>query len=153
MRPTGYSPETIHNLVISEPMEVCTRSHELLRIEFQQTFHVEKRALIRWKVCTREYIYSVIDDKDMEILAFHWHPETTPDDPILFPHLHISEGAGRSLRQEIKDIHFRTDRVAFEDLALMLIEEFDVVPERSDANSILKANLKKFRDYRSWNFI
>lgn len=150
LRPSGQSPNTLHTLTIQEPIPIATKS-ELLYLSFQQSFHIEKKTLLnRFKVCTREYIYGLEGEKGEDILQFHWHPETTPTVP--FPHLHIRSGAGKQIRAEILKIHFRTDRVAFEDFALLLIDEFGVEPERTGARQILAANLKRFVDNRSWHY-
>ena len=64
--------------------------------------------------------------------------------------MHISDGAGRGLRDEITAMHFPTPRISFEEFALMLIEDFEVIPDRPDAIAVLKANLKKFNEHKSW---
>jgi hypothetical protein len=48
-------------------------------------------------------MYSVDTGDGEEIVAFHWHPEAIPDNPVPFPHLHISPGAGNGLRREVRD--------------------------------------------------
>jgi hypothetical protein len=120
-----------------------------LRLSFIQTFSIEKRVLIGgFKVKTRSYMYSVEDESYREVIAFHWHPETPGS--VRFPHLHICHGAGKEIRQDVRDVHFRTDRIAFEDFALMLIRDFRVVPERDDAIEVLSKNLKRFQDHKTW---
>ncbi|MFP5205366.1 MAG: hypothetical protein ACLGSH_08425 [Acidobacteriota bacterium] len=150
LRSSGQAPNTLLLLTIPEPLPLTTRS-EILYLTFQQSFQIEKKALLnRFKVCTREYIYGLEDESNQEILQFHWHPETTPD--VLFPHLHIKAGAGRSIRSEILKAHFRTDRIAFEEFALLLINGFGVIPDRKDAPEVLSSNLKRFVDHRSWHY-
>lgn len=150
LRPSGYTPDVLLTLVLPEPIPISTKS-EIFTLSFQQTFHIEKKALLnRFKVCTDEYIYGLTNDEDQEVLQFHWHPVTTPDIP--FPHLHIKPGAGRNIRIEILKAHFRTDRWAFEDFALLLIDNFGVVPDRKDAREVLESNLKRFVEHRSWHF-
>lgn len=150
LRPSAYTPDTL--LVVSLPLiEVLTKEREPLLVSFTQHFHVEKRVLIGWKVVTRAYLYS-LDDKDhQEILAFHWHPEMSAQRPTPFPHMHISEGAGKFIRREIRETHFRTDRIAFEHFGMTLLNEFRVEPSRPDAMQVLEANLKKFVDHRTWH--
>jgi len=147
---SGYEPDTLHVLTFGEPSaELLTRSHEILRLSFIQTFLIEKRVLIGgFKVKTRSYMYSIEDESYREVIAFHWHPETPG--AVRFPHLHICQGAGKEIRQDVRDVHFRTDRIAFEDFALMLIRDFRVVSERDDAIDVLEANLKKFQEHKSW---
>jgi hypothetical protein len=120
-----------------------------LHLSFIQTFSIVKPILLgRFKVRTRSYIYSLEDEAHAEILAFHWHPDTTLE--ITFPHLHICQGAGERIRQEIRDIHFPTGRIAFEEFGELLLKEFNVVPERRDADVILRHNLKRFKAHRTW---
>jgi hypothetical protein len=100
---------------------MLTRDHEILRLSFVQTFSIEKPLLGGYKVKTRSYFYAVEDENSAEIIAFHWHPETP--DTVPFPHLHICHGAGSKIRPDVRNVHFRTDRIAFEDFALMLIRD------------------------------
>jgi hypothetical protein len=79
-----------------------TSDGEVLYLSFLQHYTVE-RGVIGWKVCTRSYMYSVDTGDGEEIVAFHWHPEAIPDNPVPFPHLHISPGAGNGLRREVRD--------------------------------------------------
>jgi hypothetical protein len=128
-------------------MDVITTSNECLAISFTQQFEVTKSLLGGLKVTTLAYDYSIEDASGHEILAYHWHPD---DSRFKFPHLHIGHAAGTGLRGEIRKIHFRTGRMAFEDIALQLIREFGVVPDRDDAEQVLESNLEKFRNHRTW---
>jgi hypothetical protein len=98
-----------------------------------------------YKVTTRSYLYALEDEHYHEIIAFHWHP----DAEIKFPHLHIGHGAGLQIRQEIRNIHFVTARMAFEEFCQLLIKEFRVVPQRQDAAMVLDQNLEKFRQHKT----
>jgi hypothetical protein len=151
IRPSGYDPEILLAATFNQPnIELLTKHDEVLRLSFIHTFSVIKPLLLgSFKVRTRSYLYIIEDDAHREIVGFHWHPETTPEIP--FPHLHIYEGAGAAIRQEIRNIHFRTDQTAFEEFALMLVDYFDVVPERSDAAEVLRNNLRRFKEQRSWS--
>jgi hypothetical protein len=128
-------------------MDVKTTSNECLAISFTQQFEVTKSLLGGLKVTTLAYGYSIENISGHEILAYHWHPD---DSRFKFPHLHIGHAAGAGLRAEIRNIHFRTDRMAFEDFSLQLIREFGVVPDRDDAEQVLESNLEKFRNHRTW---
>lgn len=128
-------------------MDVISTSDEPLAISFTQQFEVTKSLLGGLKVTTLAYGYSIENASGHEILAYHWHPD---DSRFKFPHLHICHGAGTGLRAEIRNIHFRTDRVAFEDFGLQLIRDFGVVPDRKDAESVLESNLAKFAAHRTW---
>ena len=150
LRSDGYDADVIHTATVQSPVvELITKSHEILNLVFVQHFALEKRILIGWKVCTRSYYYAVEDEAGKEILAFHWHPDANPENRILYPHMHIGAGAGR-FRSEICEIHFPTPRIAFEEFGRMLIEDFGVDPERSDALQVLNQNLERFKTWKSW---
>jgi hypothetical protein len=150
LRPSGYDPDVLLQVTFSQPaVELLTQTDELLYLSFVQTFSIIKPLVLRrFKVRTRSYIYSLENEQRAEIFAYHWHPETTPE--IKYPHMHICQGAGEKIRQEIRNIHFRTDRIAFEEFCQLLIKEFAVVPERDDSEAILTKNLKKFADHKTW---
>ena len=149
IRPNGYEPDIIHIATFPSPtIEVMTSNQEILNLAFVQQFAVESR-IFGWKVCTRSYHYAIEDQWGKEIIAFHWHPHVNPDNPISYPHMHIGAGAG-SLRSEVREIHFPTPRIAFEEFGRMLIEDFGVEPERADALQVLNQNLEKFRRWKSW---
>jgi hypothetical protein len=148
VRSDGCEPDILHVATFSEPtLELITKRSEVLHLSFSQQFTIQKRPILGWKVCTESYSYAVDDENGQEILAFHWHPINHDID---YPHLHISNGAGRYLREEIRDIHFPTRRIAFEEFALMLIENFEIVPDKDDAVTVLNGTLAKFDKYKTW---
>ncbi len=151
LKPSSYDPDILLTTTFREPsVELITSNDEILRLSFIQTFSVVKPVLLgAFKVRTRSYIYILEDEAHREIFGFHWHPEETPEIP--FPHLHIYDGAGAQIRPEIRDIHFRTDRMAFEDFSLILLNNFQVVPERDDARKVLNESLARFKKHRTWS--
>jgi len=64
--------------------------------------------------------------------------------------MHLGYGAAERLRRELYDIHFPTSRIAFEEIGILLLDHFDIEPERPDAKDILKANLESFRKNKTW---
>src|SRR5258708_4805590 len=125
----GYTPNVVQVASIPQTdVELITSKGEMLSLSFVQGFVLENPAPKEWKVRTHSYMYSLDNAEGNEILGFHWHPDATPDNPIPYPHLHIGNGAGTQIRDEIRAIHFRTDRMAFEEFGLLLIQEFAVVP-------------------------
>lgn len=112
-----------------------------------------------WKAQTVAYYYSLEDADGDEIIAYHWHPDTTP--AIAHPHLHLKRGCikresgsdqGESqLRPEFAHAHLPTGRVALEDIILSLIRDFGVHPMRNDWHTILENNRSRFRAVRSWS--
>ncbi|HWZ01951.1 MAG TPA: hypothetical protein VNX17_12750 [Edaphobacter sp.] len=148
VRSDGYDPDVIHTVTFREPtVELITNSEEILALSFVQSFELDK-ALFGWKVCTRSYWYEIDDDQGREILAFHWHPNGSSSEDK--PHLHISDGAARNLRSEIRDMHFPTPRISFEEFALMLIEDFGVIPDKEDSIPTLNENLARFNGKKTW---
>jgi hypothetical protein len=148
LRPSAYETDVILAVTIPRTFaELITKSGEVLRLSFIQTFSVGKSPFFRrFKVTTQSYFYALENDAQHEIFAFHWHPESETK----FPHLHIGHGAGNQIRPEIRNIHFQTARVAFEEFCQILLKEFGVVPERSDAEKVLSHNLDKFKDRKTW---
>jgi hypothetical protein len=150
IRPSSYDPNVLLTATLSDiSVELMTDQEEILYLSFVQHFSIIEPAvrLFRYKVKTRAYYYGLENAAHKEILMFHWHPETTPENA--FPHFHIGSGAG-DFRPEIGDIHFPTSRIAFEEFCLLLINEFGVIPERSDAKIVLERNLSQFKKHRSW---
>lgn len=149
LRPSGYGPDQLHIVTISETtVKVRTQRNEILHFAISQGYSIVKRLLIGYKIQTRSYAYTLENEEHREILAYHWHPEETPAIP--FPHLHICSGAGDRVRQEILDIHFKTNRFAFEEFCQLMIKEFKIIPHRSDTDKVLAENLKKFQAHKSW---
>lgn len=84
-----------------------------------------------------------MEDQDhKEILAYHWHPETTETQ---FPHFHVRQGA-----DWLRSVHLPSGRIAFEEFCQLLIDEIGVTPERKDAKKVLEANLALFKKHKTW---
>lgn len=149
LRPSSYELNELAIVTISETtVRVRTRRDEVLHFALSQGYSIVKKLMIGHKIQTRSYFYTLENEEHREILAYHWHPEETPAVP--YPHLHICSQAGDHIRQEILDIHFRTDRFAFEEFCQLMIKEFGVVPTRPDTDAVLAESLKKFTDHKSW---
>jgi hypothetical protein len=79
------------------------------------------------RVTTLSYIYTIYDGQERRLLGYHYHPQGRGEARVPFPHLHVYEDisvAGRPLQK----LHLPTGRVALEDVVLLLIEGFEVVP-------------------------
>jgi hypothetical protein len=83
------------------------------------------------------YEYSLRDRDDVELLAWHWHPDSSFVTPT-FPHMHIS-AALRPARANgergvvpLDKLHLPTGQVSLGAFIRMLIEEFDVEPAAGD---------------------
>lgn len=48
-------------------------------------------------------------------------------------------------------MHIPTGRVAFEDVLLFLIRDFDVAPQSEGAQNAILESLRRFRGFRTWS--
>ncbi len=150
LRASGSEPGRLHNATLSDPgIELLTSAQEVLYLTFSQQFEVVGTLSGQWKVVTRLYDYALENEDGCQILGFHWHPDSLLS-PVSFPHMHVYQGAGYSIREDIRRAHFRTDRIAFEDFGALLIDAFHVLPEKANARQVLSANLQRFRANRTW---
>lgn len=151
--PRDYPVGQVLVATFSHPaVELLTEKDETLRLSFIQYFTIASglfSGITGHKVKTHSYYYAIENEYGHEILCFHCHPEG--DNPVMFPHLHLKFGAGDRLRSEFNDIHLRTARTSFEEVGLLLIDEFKVIPARDDAREILLGNWKKFEKYKTWD--
>lgn len=86
-----------------------------------------------WQAGTSAYWYSLHDERH-EILAYHWHPEQTPN--TTFPHLHLEAGSGVQ-RDELTRAHLPTGGVTLAAFLHMVIRDFGVEPRRNDWHAVL----------------
>jgi len=141
LRPSGYEPDVVLVLTFSDPsIEVITKTERVLYFSFAQNFSISRFH----RVSTEAYSYVLEDEHHNEIVAYHWNPRGE----FTEPHLHVGFAADQGLA--MRKVHFPTGRVAFEEFCLLLINEFQVEPERSDAIDTLKTNLRHFRMHKSW---
>jgi hypothetical protein len=148
-----YSP--VHVQTASLPnleLEIMTRFEEVMTMSVAHYYRIVLGENTLPKVRSVGYEYILGDHKGREILGFHWHPES-PNGPLHFPHMHIGEAAGAPIRNEFHAFHIPTPRMGFEDFALILLDDFAILPERPDAADVLRANLERFRQVRSWDTI
>jgi len=85
-----------------------------------------------WRVITAGWIYDLADSRDEPIVAFHWHPEGSGR--VTRPHIHAH---GQHDTVELHKLHFPTGRVSIDDVVRFLIDDLDVIPRRSDWESVL----------------
>ena len=81
-----------------------------------------------WYIRLAAYWYALRDERH-EILAYHWHPEQTPNVP--FPHLHLEAGAGIQ-RDELTRAHLPTGFVPLAAVLRLTITDFGAEPLRDD---------------------
>lgn len=150
----GYAPNpegSPHVLTLSGGPFARLRGGQRIAITVVQSYRVgqeddEKRS--SWRVHTASYAYGLhrLED-ERQVLAYHWHPDDTPDVP--FPHLHIGSGAG-DLRARFSKYHLPTGRVTVEDVVLLAVREFGVEPLRRDWERVLRESRRTFEQRRTW---
>lgn len=86
------------------------------------------------------YSYIVWYQRSIEIVAYHWHPEST--EGSVNPHVHFGPASARpdsAIRPgELHKVHFPTGFVSLEEVIWLVINEFKVEPRRSDWQMILQ---------------
>jgi hypothetical protein len=101
----------------------------------------------RFKVSTRQYIYSV-NRRGKEVIAAHWHPASSS--PYTFPHWHIGSTALAADGVYLERAHIPSPRVSFEYMIRFMIEQMGVTPRREDWSERLKRTESAFEDHKSW---
>jgi hypothetical protein len=85
-----------------------------------------------WKVRTEAYQYTLHDADGRELWAYHYHPQGLS--PITWPHFHMYAATG--VREDLAKGHYPTNRVAFEEVLLLLLDlkrgRFGIRPLRAD---------------------
>jgi hypothetical protein len=99
-----------------------------------------------WKVSTAAYFYALHDEKQREIMAFHWHPETEGQKQ---PHLHLYDAS--NIATMLAKVHVPTGRITLEQYLRFLIVELKVRPLRSDWQKVLEGTERKHLQYRTWS--
>lgn len=98
-----------------------------------------------WKVSTAAYFYALHDERQREIIAFHWHPETENQKE---PHLHVYPAS--NIMTLLAKVHLPTGRITLEQFLRFLIIELDVKPLRNDWERVLAGTERRHLQYRTW---
>lgn len=107
----------------------------------------------QWRTTTLMYEYRLLDHDQRELLVYHWQPGVAHRGPD-HPHLHVSAAltaridARTSQEIGLDKRHLPTDRVSFEAVVRMLIEEFGIAPLRNDWQATLERTEAVFRLHR-----
>ena len=102
----------------------------------------------RFRVTTRGYAYALTDHNGAELLAWHWHPESSS--PWTTPHAHVGTPALSDTGVFPRRAHIPTDRMSFEAFIRWLITEVPAAPVREDWQPILALNEERFEAHRTW---
>jgi len=76
-------------------------------------------------------------------LEFHYHPDTR------VKHCHVHVRADSDDWPNMRKVHVATGRLAFEDVLLMLVDDFDLVARRG-ARELLREQRESFERRQSW---
>jgi hypothetical protein len=107
----------------------------------------------QWRTTTLMYEYRLLDRDQRELLVYHWQPGSATRGPD-YPHLHVSASltarvdARSSQEIGLDKLHLPTDRVSFEAVVRMLIDEFGIAPRRNDWRDTLERTETIFRQHR-----
>ena len=132
------------------------RSHGPPRLSLSpsQLFKIvpDERYQGEYKAQTLAYIYAVYVEaeslEDAEVVAWHWHPLTTP--ARIQPHLHV-HADHRLSGLSLSKLHIPTGRVSFEQVVRFLVDDFQVVPQRHDWRDVIAESEERFRAFRTWS--
>lgn len=116
-------------------VRVQSASDSHLRVEIGQRFRIvaSEQERLSWTVLVTRYEFSISDDDEKEIVAYHFHPG---EQAFEGSHLHILSGAG-TIRPDLRAAHLPTGPIAAQDFILMAIRDFNVRPLRSDYLRVL----------------
>lgn len=109
------------------------RLHLMMRLRYRLTPAEAQPGF--WQAAVVAYQYTLLDESQREILAFHLHPEGSSH--ITTPHCHIGPGAGQ-LRAELAAAHIPTGPLTLAAVTRLAIEAFAVRPMRGDWDTTLR---------------
>jgi hypothetical protein len=142
--PRGKRPGEIEALALSEdPLPLRSARIGPLRFILGHQFKVVQDGRHSWHVSTTWYRYHLTDPLNRELLAWHWHPATSP-----YPHLHVPAGLIEPR------VHIPTGRVSMESVIRLLLSDLQVPPARehaSDYGQVLDDCEGKFIEHRRWH--
>jgi hypothetical protein len=141
----GVYPGKIHSLSFLNSSSIGRLFGTDLSLFFSQRYSLQQSSENEWKIKTEGYWYTVKDEEDKEILAYHWHPV---DQPYKEPHLHLKMLAPS--RGEFARAHVPTGRISIETLALFLIRDLYVKPHGTDWQAVIQRNHDLFEQSRNW---
>jgi len=174
LKPSGYAPEPALQSVTLVPRgsqagDLVSLSSEHGRrglwLSVGHDYRIVKRAGDEddsgpWQASTAKYAYVILDARDRELLAYHWHPEdplhASGRSKVQSPHLHLSDTIAPIELGEndspfaLAEMHVRTGLVLLEDVVEFLIDECEVHPLNDDWRKIIEENRTRERASRTW---
>jgi hypothetical protein len=142
--PRGKQPGETEALGLSEdPIRLRSARIGTVLFALGHQFKVVQDGRTSWHVSTLWYRYHLTDEHGRELLAWHWHPATSPH-----PHLHISAGPID------RRIHVPTGRVSLESVIRLLLGDLEVPATRERAGDyaqVLDECEAPFIEHRRWH--
>lgn len=140
----GKQPGEVESLALSEdPLHLHARQPlDDVQLLLAHQFKVIKTGTAAFRVTTTAYRYHLLtgDYGENELIAWHWHPKTSP-----YPHVHVSGGLlGKSA-------HVPTGRVSIESVMRFLIDDLGVPKRRDDYQTVLEESEGPFVKHRGWH--
>ena len=80
-----------------------------------------------WGVQIAAYQYALLDQREQEIVAYHWHPDGQSH--VVTPHLHLGAGAMIG-REELLAAHLPTGLIPLSFVVRVAVEAFRAEPSR-----------------------
>ena len=145
---SGSDLNKVESLALNRGSPSRLRSNPPLYITAKMLYRVTKAEGVRgpWKVSTSAYYYALHDEKQQELLSFHWHPHAEERKD---PHLHIH--AASNIADFLAKVHLPTGRIALEQFLRFLIAELKVKPLRNDWETILRQTQTAHEKFRTWS--
>lgn len=127
--------------------------------EFRQYFRVIATTIeqsLMYRVVIFEYEYKVLDSRQREVFAFHWHPASVSE--ATWPHVHVgsvvvdaaAEGMEGGFYERFSRLHVPTGMLAIEQVVRFLITELLVTPLRADWDAVLQEGEVLFQHHQPW---
>lgn len=84
-----------------------------------------------WIVRTVGYSYTLLDQGERELVAYHWH--LAGRSPVVWPHLHVGAGMIRSgMARPFERVHWPTEPITIAAFVRVLVDDLGVEPLRAD---------------------
>lgn len=97
-----------------------------------------------YRCTSHQYIYTLYDDQQRKILAFHWHPGS--NSPEEWPHCHV----GEAFIPQRDRLHIPTERLTVEQFVRIAVESFGARATSDDYAEVLDITQQAHEEHRSW---
>jgi hypothetical protein len=149
----AFSPNEPNTAAFLEPVSLRGQAGgpSGLFLDVAHMFMIVEAGPQQWRVTTRMYEYSLLDYDQTDLLVYHWQPGSGFGGPD-HPHLHVSatlDARVDAITNQSIDLHSRhiaTSRVSLEAVVRMLIDEFQVEPQRDNWQDLLDGTEAVFRE-------